>query len=52
MHSKRNNIEIMTNSKKADEVKGKLFQSLLCKYQSGLDTSMRESDFIFEGDHL
>ena len=51
MHSKRNNIEIMTNSK-ADEVKGKLFQSLLCKYQIGLETSMRETDFIFEGDHL
>ena len=51
MHSKRNNIESMSNSK-ADEVKGKLFQSLLCKYQIGSETSMRESDFIFEGDHL
>ena len=42
---------MMINSK-ADEVKGKLFQSLLCKYQIGSETSMRESDFIFEGDHL
>ena len=51
MHSERNNVEMMINSK-ADEVKGKLFQSLLCKYQIGLETSMRETDFIFEGDHL
>ena len=31
----------------ADEGIEKLFESLLSKYQIGLETSMRDSDFIF-----
>ena len=33
---------------KADEVTEKPVQSLLFRYQSGLDTSMKASDFIFD----
>ena len=44
-YSKGNNIEIMINYK-ANEVIDKLFQSLLNRYQIGLETSMRGSDFI------
>ena len=46
MHSKRNNIEILINE--ADEVIEELFKSLLNRYQIGLGTSVRGSDFIFE----
>ena len=46
MYSKSDNIEIMINDK-ADEVIEELFQSLLFKYQVGLEISMRGSDFIF-----
>ena len=51
MHSERNNIEIMINSK-ADEVIEELFQSLLSKSQIEIGTSTRRSDFIFDWDHL
>ena len=47
MRSKSDNIEIMI-SDKADEVIEELFQSLLSRYQIGLETSMRVSDFIFD----
>ena len=47
MHSERNNIEIMINSK-ADEVIEELFQSLLSKSQIEIGTSTRRSDFIFD----
>ena len=47
MHSKRDNIEIMTNDK-SDEVIEKLFESLLNRYQIGLKTSRRGSGFIFD----
>ena len=46
MHSKSDNIEIMINDK-AKVVKGR-FQSLLSRYQIGLEASMRGSDFIFD----
>ena len=46
MHSKRNNIEILINE--ADEVIEELFNSLLNRYQIGLETSVRGSDFIFD----
>ena len=46
MHSKRNNIEILINE--ADEVIEELFKSLLNRYQIGLETSVRGSDFIFD----
>ena len=51
MHSKSDNIKIMTNEK-ADEVIEELFQSLLSRYQIGLETSMKGSDFIFDCVHL
>ena len=43
MHSKNDNIEIMINDK-ADKVIEELFQSLLYKYQTGLEISRRGSD--------
>ena len=46
MHSKSDNIEMMSNDK-ADELKEELFASLLSRYQIGLETSMKGSDFIF-----
>ena len=45
MHSKSDNIEIIIN--KADEII-ELFQSLLSRYQIGLETSMKGSDFVFD----
>ena len=44
MHSKSDRIEIMINDK-ADEVIEKRFESLLYKYQIGLETSRKGSDF-------
>ena len=44
MHSKSDN--------KSGEVIVKLFNWLLNKYQSNLETSMRGSDFIFDYVHL
>ena len=51
MHSKRDNIEIMINDK-AEEVIEKPFEILLNKYQIGLKTPMRCSDFIINCVHL
>ena len=51
MLSKSDNTEIMNNNK-TDEVIEKRFQSLLPKYQIGLETSMKGSDFIFGCAHL
>ena len=51
MHSKSDNIEIMINDKE-DEVIKKLFQSILSRYQIGLETSMNSSNFIFDFVHL
>ena len=50
MHSKSDNKEIIINDK-ADEVIGKLFKSLLNRYQIGLESSMRGSEFIFDCVH-
>ena len=36
----------------ADKIINKLFESLLNRYQIGLETSMRNSDFIFYCVHL
>ena len=47
MHSKNNNVEIMINDK-ADEVIEELFQSPFSRYQIGLETSIKGSDFIFD----
>ena len=46
MHSKSDNIEIMIYDK-AHEVFKELFESLLNRYQIGLKTLMKDSDFIF-----
>ena len=51
MHSKSDNIEIMINYK-ADEVIEELFQSLLSRYQIGLETSMKGSDLVFDCVHF
>ena len=47
MHAKKDNIEFMINNK-ADVVIEKLFESLLNRYQIGLETSMRGNDFVFD----
>ena len=41
------NIEIMIGNKRSGIIK-KLFNSLLQKYQGGLEESMRGSEFIFD----
>ena len=46
MHSKSNNTEFMTYDK-TNGVADELFESLLSRYQIGLETSMRGIDFIF-----
>ena len=46
MHSKSDRIKIMI-SDKADEVLEEPFQSLLSRYQIGLETTMKGSDFMF-----
>ena len=47
MHSKSDNIEIMIYDK-ADEFIKEHFESLLSRYQTGLENSMENSDFIFD----
>ena len=47
MHSTSNNTKSMTYENSNDVV-DELFESLLSKYQIGLETSIRESDFIFD----
>ena len=51
MHSKSDNIKIMINDK-ADEFIERRFETLFNRYQIGLETSMRGSDFIFDSVHL
>ena len=51
MHSKSEYIEIMINDK-ADEAIEELFQPLLSRYQIGLETSMKSSEFVFGCYHL
>ena len=47
MHSKSDNIEIMTGSE-TDGIIEELFESLLQRYQEGLEESMKGSEFIFD----
>ena len=47
MHSKSDNKEFMSYGN-ANDVVDKLFKSLLSRYQSGLETSMRGSNFNFD----
>ena len=46
MDSKSDNIEIVMGIE-TDEVIEELFESLLQRYQNGLEESMRGSEFIF-----
>ena len=47
MCTKSNNVEIMMSSETDEIIKG-LFESLLERYQEGLEESMRGSEFIFD----
>ena len=51
MHSKSDNVGIMFNDKQEKVIK-ELFESLLSKYQVGLETSMRGGEFVFDYVHL
>ena len=51
MHSKSDTIEILINGK-ADEIVEEHFQSLLSRYQTRLETSMKDSYFDFDYFHL
>ena len=51
MFLKSNNIEFMPYDN-ANEVVNELFESLLSRYQIGLQTSMRGRDFIFDSVQL
>ena len=47
MHSKGGNTEFMIYDN-VNEVIEELFQSIRSRYQIGLETSMRSSDFMFD----
>ena len=47
MHSKSNNIEIMTNDK-TDEVIEENFELLLSRYHIGLEALIEGSGFVFD----
>ena len=47
MHAKSDNIEIMIGNE-TDEIIEKLFETLLQRYQEGLEESVKRSEFIFD----
>ena len=47
MHSKYNNSEVIF-SNEADEISEEFFESLLQKYQKGLEESMKGSEFVYD----
>ena len=47
MHIKSNNMEIMMHNE-TDQIIEELFESLLQKYQEGLEEKVRGSEFVFE----
>ena len=51
MHLNSDNIETIINDK-ADGVVEEHFQSLLSKYQIELETSIKDSDFVFNCVHF
>ena len=51
MHSKSNNLDFMIYNN-ADEVIQEYFESFLNRYQIGLETSIRVTDFVFDCVHL
>ena len=52
MHSKSDNKEFMTDDLVANDVIDELFESLISKYQSGLETSMIGSEFTFRSSSI
>ena len=52
MYSKSDNKEFMTDDLVANDVIDELFESLISKYQSGLETSMRGSEFTFRSSSI
>ena len=48
MRTKSDNTEIMIGSE-TNEIIEELFKSLFQKYQEGLEESLKESEFIFDG---
>ena len=48
MYSKIDSSIVMINSSDADEIVQEIFDSILCKYQIGLEQSMRGDNFIFD----
>ena len=51
VHSKSNSVVIIINNK-ADEIIKQIFQSHLSRYEIGLETSIKVSDFISDCVHL
>ena len=47
MHTKSDDMEIMMGNEK-DEIMEELFESLLKKYQKGLEESIKGSEFVFD----
>ena len=47
MHAKSDNIEIMIGNE-TDQIIEKLFETLLQRYQEGLEESVKRSEFIFD----
>ena len=47
MHSKSDNIETLIGNETLPIIK-EFFQSILSRYQIGLETSMKDSDWVFE----
>ena len=51
IHSNSDNIEVMAYDN-ANKVIQEIFESLISRYQIGLETSMRSSGFIFDDINL
>ena len=51
MHTKSNNIEIMSGTETNDAI-NEIFDSFLKRYQEGLETKMRGSSFTFDRGNL
>ena len=47
MHSKSDNIELISYDN-ANEIIEEIFESLISKYQVGLESLMKESNFVFD----
>ena len=47
MHSKSDNIELISYDN-ANEIIEEIFESLISRYQVGLESLMKESNFVFD----